>query len=122
MRYILLGQVLNKKNNYVTKVLGLNYFEQPEDKIMKKYIKEILSFHATKIEIKDIMSKINNSKDMYRVERDVDSYTIIRADPGAVWGTYKTILAKIWVQSISDDMTPKQFTEYQLIDEDVVDD
>lgn len=113
MRYILLGQILIGENNYVTKVLGLNYFDPPPEKIMRKYVKEILACHANKIQIKDIMSKINNSKDNFRVESTEDSFTIIKADPGYLYGTYKHILAKIWVQSINEDITPKQFTEYQ---------
>lgn len=115
MRYVLLGQVLNENNSYVTKVLGINHFEQPTDKLLRKYVKEILAFHANKIQIKEIMSKINNSKDSFRVESDQDSYTIIKANPGYIYGTYKNVLARIWVQSVVDDLTPKQFAEFQKV-------
>jgi len=115
MRYILLGEVLGPNGNYITKVLGINYFEQPEDKILRKYVKEILAFHANKIQIKEIMSKINNSKDNFRVESNELSYTIIKANPGYLYGTYKNVLARIWVQPTAEDITPKQFTELQNI-------
>lgn len=114
MRYILIGQVSGKNGEVITKVLNHNYFEPPPIKDIRKYIKSVLSHHVSKVTMKEIMSKPEGSKDMFRLIIDDDNtHTIIEAIPGYVYGTNKKVLVKVWVQTVDDDITPKKFAELQ---------
>lgn len=114
MRYILIGQVSGKNGEIITKVLNCGYFEPPPTKDIRKYIKNVLSHHVSKVTMKEIMSKPEGSKDMFRLTVDEDNtHTITEAVPGYVYGTNKKVLVKVWVQIVAEDITPKKFAELQ---------
>lgn len=117
MRHIIVGQVLDKNGEFVTKVLSHTNFELPELKVLRKYIKEILATHVNKVEVRQIMTAPQDSKAKYRLLYDETDaslcHTIIQADPGLLYGTSKRVIAKIWVQQINEDILPKSFAELQ---------
>jgi len=117
MRYIIIGQVLDKNGELITKVLSYNCFELPSTKVLRKYVKEILANHVSKLIVKEIMTKPEGSKDEYRLIAPADdeclSHTIVKAEPGLLYGTNKKIIARIWVQRMDEDILPKKFADLQ---------
>lgn len=110
MRHILLGQIFSKKiNDFITKVLSFKYEEFTNEEMLC-YVEEILSHHVNKLELKEILSDLDG-KHPYRVSYDQESkvYTIIEATPALVYGTYKTVIARIWTQQMDEDVLPEDF-------------
>jgi hypothetical protein len=109
MKFLLLGKYQDQVS-----VLCCSINEFTSDEIAK-YIKHVLLQHVNKTEFHEIMSNINNIeyKGQYRVTYDVDKikYCIIKAEPGIIYGTHKSILAEIWVDVHEKTITPKMLVE-----------